>query len=48
MYIKMLIILHHEALRKKSYSQKLDGYYLQKFQKILGSCADVPLIVLMH
>ena len=48
MYIKMLIILHHESLGKKSYLQKRDGYYFQKFQKILGSCDNVALIVLMH
>ena len=42
----MLII--HESLGKKSYSQKLDGYYFQKFQQILGSCANVALIVFMH
>ena len=47
MYIKMLIILHHESLREKNYSQKLDGYYFQKLQNILGSCDNVALIVLI-
>ena len=47
MYIKMLIILHHESLREKNYSQKRDGYYFQKLQNILGSCDNVALIVLI-